>query len=80
MIYLFMRNFANITSFFSMVISVLIAIIEKATHFLNDSLVIFTSIVGLIGAIIWVFIAIVKYRNEKLDSLIKKKQLENLEK
>jgi hypothetical protein len=81
-----MRAVTNAVSFISMIFGFLVNLLAKYTHIIDDSITTFAGIVGLVGAGIWVSIAVttrkkgkVAFENEKLDNKIKRKQLENLE-
>lgn len=80
-----MRVLANIASFFSMVFGFIISTLSKFTDVIDDSVVTITGIIGAIGAVVWLSIALIKRReakvrleNERLENKIKKQQLKNL--
>lgn len=81
-----MKAVANIVSFTSMIFGVLVNLLAKYTHIIDDSVTTIAGFIGLVGAIIWVSIAFttrkkskIALENEKLENKIKLKQLENLE-
>ena len=74
-----MKLIANTVSFISMVVGTLVSVLAKLTPILDDSISTIAAVVGLAGAIVWLFIAINRLKNEKLETKIKKEQLKNLQ-
>ncbi|MEE9574366.1 MAG: hypothetical protein V3W20_15025 [Candidatus Neomarinimicrobiota bacterium] len=81
-----MKVVANIVSFISMIFGFLISVLAKWTHLIDDSITTIAGIIGLVGAIVWLGIALNKRKeskinldNARIENQIKRETLKQLQ-